>query len=279
MNTLNVMWNAWSVDEGMIWGVESFQQQLVASRGVYSIGTSGDFNTTRPARIYKAVVSSIVAFTATTTLASKVLTAIPDTSNLQVGQQVIGPGIPPNSMIVAVVLNTSATLNNAATATATQTGTIFATQGNRNNLNIVTADTYYEHSDQGALAYTPDEIYLDYLTSGTNGTMNLYLYPVPRNGLLALELDMAVAFVSWAVGTNYSIPPAVQDAIEWAVAFRLLATFGAAVQQQVAQIVVAEGQKSEARLRKTNAFNRQLQPQDVVAPGSQQQPQPGQQAA
>lgn len=275
MGVLNVMWNAWSVDEGLIWGQETFQGALAAGRAVYSIGTGGDFNTARPARIYKAFAVGIVSFTGTTTLASKTITSVADTSAMSLGQQIIGAGIPANSFITAIVANTSVTVNNAASAAGTVT--LYVTTGNRNEIKIVEAGKYYDHNDLGASAATPDEIYPDYLSSGTPGTMNLYLFPVPKNSLVALDLDMAVAFSTWAVGSLYNIPPAVQDAIEWAVAFRLLSTFGVAVQPQVAQIVTIEGQKSEARLRANNSFTRQLPPQAVMAPGSSQ-PQPGQEA-
>ena len=269
LNVLNVMWNAWSVDEGLIWGQETYQAALNAGQAVYSIGSGGDFATSRPARLYKAFALGTVAFTATTTSGSKVLTSIPATANLALGQQVIGAGIPANSFITAIVTNTSATISNAATATATLTGTIYATTGNRNEIRIVEAGKYYDHNDLGATARTPDEIYPDYLSSGSTGTMNLYLFPVPSTVPIAIELDMAVNFSTWALATNYNIPPSVQDAIEWATAFRLLSTFGVAVMPQVAQIVAAEGQKSEARLRATNSFNRQMPPQMVAAPGSQ----------
>lgn len=275
MSVLNVMWNAWSVDEGLIWGQETFQGALAAGRAVYSIGTGGDFNTARPARIYKAFAVGIVSFTGTTTLASKTISSVADTSAMSLGQQIIGAGIPANSFITAIVANTSVTVNNAASAAGTVT--LYVTTGNRNEIKIVEAGKYYDHNDLGASAATPDEIYPDYLSSGTLGTMNLYLFPVPKNALVALDLDMAVAFSTWAVGSLYNIPPAVQDAIEWAVAFRLLSTFGVAVQPQVAQIVTIEGQKSEARLRANNSFTRQLPPQAVMAPGSSQ-PQPGQEA-
>lgn len=275
LNLLNVMWKAWGVDEGMIWGQTTYQAALTAGKAVYSIGTGGDFNTTRPARLYKVVVMSTVAFTATTVSGSATLTSIPDTSGLTVGQQVIGAGIPANSFLLSITPNTSAIISNPATASATLTGTIYATTGNRNELKIVEAGAYYDHNDLGATAYTPDLIYPDYLTSGTNGTMNLYLFPVPRSAPLGLEIDMAVPFTTWTLGSNYNIPDAVQDTIEWAVAFRALSTFGVAVQPQVAQVVIAEGQKAEARMRTANAFNRQLPPQAVMAPGAQPAPQQG----
>lgn len=259
LNALNLMWSGWSVDESMIWGQETYQAALSAGRAVYAIGTGGDFATTRPARIYKAFVMGTVAFTATTTLGSRILTAISDTSNLALGQQAIGPGIPANSFIVGIVTNTSATISNLATSSINGAA-CFVTTGNRNELRIVTAGEYYDHNDLGALARTPDELYPDYLTSGTGGTMNLYLFPVPSTAPLALELDMAVAFSTWTLAGNYNLPPGVQDAVEWAVAFRLLPTFGVAVQQQVAAVVTAEGQKAEARMKAANMFARQITP-------------------
>ncbi len=265
---LNTQWNAWSIDEGLIWGQQTYQAALAAGKAVYSIGTSGDFNTARPQRIYKVFVLGTVAFTGTTTSASATITAIPDTSALSLGQQVIGAGIPANSFITAIVTNTSATISNAATASATLTGTIYVTTGNRNEVKIVEAGQYYDHNDLGAQAFTPDEIYPDYLRSGTNGTMNLYLYPVPRSAPLALELDIAVPFATWTLAGNYNLPDGYQDPIEWALAFRMLSTFGVAVQPQVAEVVRMEGVKAEARIREMNARNRQLPPQAMQAPGS-----------
>ncbi len=274
---LNNMWSAWGIDEGLIYGQQTFQAALAAGKAVYAIGSGGtaDFNTPRPQRIYKAFVMGVVAFTATTTSASKTLTAIPDTSNLSLGQQVIGAGIPANSFITAIVTNTSATITNAATASATLTATIYVTTGNRNEIKLVDAGTYYDHNDLGASAATPDELYADYLTSGTDGTMNLYLFPVPKVAPLALELDMAVIFANWALATVYQIPPGYQDAIEWALAFRVMPAFGAAVNSTVAQLVATEAVKAEARLRAANSFDRQVPPQALMAPGTPQQPPQG----
>lgn len=266
MSVLNVMWNAWGVDDGLIWGQSTYQGVLAANQAAYSMGTGGDFATTRPARIYKAFVTAVSSLTGTTTSGSAVV-AFASTTGLIAGQQLIGAGIPANSFIRSIVTNTSATIDNAATASGTVT--LYFTTGNRNELKIIEAGRYYEHNDLGATAYTPEEMYPDYLTSGTNGVMNLYFWPVPRATGQAVEIDMAVPFTTWTVGSAYNIPPAVQDAIEWATAFRLLSTFGVAVMPQVAQVVTAEGQKSEARLRATNAFQRQLPPQAVAAPGSQ----------
>lgn len=59
----------------------------------------------------------------TTTSASKVLTSVADTSAIFVGDQVTGTGIQAGSTVQSKVLNTSVTLNRAATASATVTGT------------------------------------------------------------------------------------------------------------------------------------------------------------
>lgn len=267
LGALNSMWGGWSIDEGLIWAQQTIQAALAAGKAVYSLGTSGDINTTRPQRIYKAFAASVVAFTATTTNGSNVLTAIPDTSNLSLGQQVIGAGIPYGSFITAIVTNTSATITKPATASATLTATIYATTGNRNELRIIEAGAYYDHNDLGATAATPDELYPDYLTDGTNGTMNVYLWPVPRTAPLSLEMDVAVPFSTWSLVTNYQIPPGYEDAIEYALAFRLLSRFGAAVSQDIREQVMAIGMKCEARIREANARNRQQAPQAMgIAP-------------
>jgi len=260
------MWAAWGIDEGLIYGQQTFQSALTAGRAVYSIGTNGTFNTSRPARIYKAFALGAAAFTATTTSSSAVLTSIADTSSLAVGQMVMGAGIPANSYILSIVTNTSATISNTATASATITA--YVTTGNRNEIKIVEAGQYYSHNDLGATAKTPDELYPDYLTSGTDGTMNLYLFPVPSTAPIGIELDFGAIFSTWALGTNYLIPPGYQDCIEWTLAFRVLPGFGEAISQGVAEVVAAQATKAEARLRAMNAFNRQIPPQAVTAPGS-----------
>ncbi len=265
---LNAYWEAASIDEGLIYGQQTYQAALVAGKAVYSIGTSGDLNTSRPQRIYKAQVLGVVAFTATTTSGSAVLTAIPDTSNLFVGQQAIGAGLPANSFILSIVTNTSATLSNAATASATLTGTIYATNGNRNEIRLVAAGEYYDHNDLGASAFTPDELYPDYLTSGANGTMNLYLFPVPRLAPLALELDMAVIFSAWTLGGSQAIPPGYSNWLQWVIARKCLPGFGTAVNPAVAQAVMAEAGPAEANIRKANAINRQMATSEALPPGT-----------
>ena len=81
-------------------------------------------------------------------------------------------------------------------------------------------------------------------------------------------------FTNWTLVTNYQLPPGYQDTIEWALAFRMLPTFGVAVQQQVAAVVQAEGVKAEARLRKSNQINRQLPDAAVMVPSEQPKPGP-----
>lgn len=262
---LNNQWSSWSIDEGLIWGQQTFQGSLVANKGVYSIGTGGDFDTARPQRIYKAFALGVVALTGTTTATSRTL-LFADTSALTAGQLLIGPGIPANSFVISIIVNTSALISNAATASGTVG--LYVTNGNRNEMRIVAAGEYYDHNDLGAVAGTPDELYPDYLENGSTGVMNLYVWPVLRSAPLAIEIDIAVIFSTWALVTNYQIPPGYQDTIEWALAFRAMPAFGAAVNPNIAQIVGVEGVKAEARLRKANSMNRQLPDAAVVSPST-----------
>ena len=54
---LNAMWNAWGIDEGLIFAVQQLQFALAANVGTYPVGPSAaaPFNVALPSRIYKAV--------------------------------------------------------------------------------------------------------------------------------------------------------------------------------------------------------------------------------
>lgn len=267
LNELNNMWSAWSIDEGLIYAVLSSQFPLTANTASYTIGTGATFDTTRPARIYSAYISAARAFSATTTSGNTVIAA-PNTTGVVVGSNLYGVGVPANAFITAVSTNTSVTIN--APATASGTVTLTAVGGNRNELNIVDGHKYYAHNDLGALASTPEELYPDYNVD-SSGYARLYLWPIPNELLTSyLEIEAGVTFSNWALGTNYQIPPGYQDCIEWTLAFRVLTGFGEAISQGVAQLVAAEATKAEARLRAMNAFNRQLPPQQMAAPGTMQ---------
>lgn len=128
---------------------------------------------------------------------------------------------------------------------------------NRNELKIVDAKTYFGHNDLTASAVTPDEVYIDFNVDPTTGLGNVYTWPI-QSGTPTLNLLVSVPFQAWALAVNTILPPGYQDAIEWALAFRLIPSFGAIVPPQIQQSVMAEGQKAEQRLRQMNRANRQL---------------------
>ncbi len=270
LNELNAMWEAWGIDEGLIYAVLSAQYPLTAYTRSYTIGAGATFNAPRPQRIYKALIVSGLTFSGTTTSTSKTITTS-NTQGLGLGQALSGTGITVGSVITGIVDNTSITMSIAATASGTVTITVLG--ANRNNLKIVEAAAYYEHNDLGALASTPDELYPDYNVDPTTGFATLYLFPVPTfsGGAPKLELETAVTFAAWTLVTNYDLPPAFQDAIQYALAMRLIPRFGMIVPQEIAQIVMAVGSKAEQRIREMNALNRQSPPQMMATPDTSQQ--------
>ena len=263
------MWDAWGIDEGLIYSVQAAQFLLTAYVGSYTIGSGAAFSTTRPSRIYGAYVVTAKTFSATTQTSITVLAG--STAGLAVGMAVTGTGIPTGATIVAISANTSITLSSAATASASVTLT--AIGGNRNEIRIVDQAAYYAHNDLGATSGTPEELYPDFNVDAS-GFAKLYMWPIP-NGVNTtyIELETAIAFVSWALATNYLIPSGYQDAIEWSVAMRCLPGFGEAVNERIVGVVNAEGQRAEARLRAANVLNRKIQPQEAMVPGSAQAPQ------
>jgi hypothetical protein len=71
---------------------------------------------------------------------------------------------------------------------------------------------------------------------------------------------VGVPFTTWALATPYQLPYGFQDAIQYALAWRLIPQFGAAVDPKVAEYVSGLGQKAEQRIRAMNAMNRQMDP-------------------
>ena len=144
---------------------------------------------------------------------------------------------------------------------------IFSVGGNnRNDLTIVDALRYYSHNDLTASTSSggaPDEVYLDFNVDPTTGFGKVYLFPVPvfTSPTPQIELELGQNFNTWALGTNVILPYGYQDAIQYALAFRLIPQYGGIVAPQVMQTVMEIGQKAELRLRTMNAINRQIPPQ------------------
>lgn len=137
---------------------------------------------------------------------------------------------------------------------------------NRNELEIVNSTRYFAHNDLTAAAATPDELYPDFNISLASGLATLYLWPVPTfgSGSPTLELETAAAFTAWSLAVSYTLPPGYQDAIQYALAWRLIPQYGGIVAPQVMQTVADLGQKAELRIRTANEKNRILPPEAVA---------------
>lgn len=274
LTELNSMWDAWSIDESMIYALVAQRFVWSAAIAFYTIGPGGQLNAQIPARIYKAwyVTASGGAPQSSSIEAGGSGYAVNDTGTVLGADGSLATYTVTGAAAGAV---TSATLSGGTGyqpgygyATATGGGqpgvgtgffvnilTVSTGGMNRNPLDIVDATEYNSHRDLATQGLIPDELYPDYLPDG-NGFARLYLFPMPT-GTGTLDLETAVAFTTWSLTGTYFIPPGFQDAIQKALAWRLLPRFGAAVQQQVAEVIRELGQKAEMRITGSNSFNRQ----------------------
>ena len=294
LGELNAMWDAWSIDEGLIYAIVEQRFPLAAGVAIYTIGPGGAFNTQIPARIYRAkVVSDSGGAIASSSL-----------GNGGIGYAVNDTGVVANAMgtlatyTVNTVSGTGAvltyTISGAGTgylagygyATATGGGqpgsgsgftvnilTVTAGGQNRNDLGIIDAATYYAHNDLAASAICPDEVYPDY-NPDVNGFERLYFWPTTTASTLNFQMEAGVTFATWSLQGNYNVPPGFLDDLQYALAWRCITRFGAAVDPKQVEIIEALAMKAEARVRTMNAKNRQLPMPAVEAPGT---PPPGQQ--
>lgn len=188
---LNAQWNAWGIDEGLIFGVQAIQKPLTAAVGSYTIGPAAAFNVVAPNRIYRAY--------------------------------------------------------------------IVASDGSRNEIEVVDAQRYFSHNDLSAAAVTPDEVYPDFNIDPTTGYATVKLWPI-QTGTPTLELTVGSIFTTWTLNGSYVVPQGYLDALRWALAWRLIPRFGVIVPDTIKQLVAGEAQKAELRIREMNKANRQLQP-------------------
>lgn len=288
LDQLNSMWAAWGIDEGLIYAILAQRFPVSANVGIYTIGAGAQVNAPRLGRIYRATFLTATGGAIATQSLGDAGTgyAANDTG------VVLGAGGTRATYTINTVDLTGAVLTFTISAAGTgylagngyqtqpagaQPGsgsgftvnilTVTAGGQNRTNLRIVPAEAYYEHNDLSASALTPDELYPDY-NPDVDGFSRLAFFPVP-NAAATLELQAGVSFVEWTLVDNYQIPQGVQDQLENALAYRLLARFGAAVAQEVAAVVRDIGVKAEARIREMNKFNRQMAPGSEAAPGAQ----------
>jgi len=200
---LNGMWNAWGIDNGLIFGLQSITKALTAATASYTVGPAGAFATPAPSKIFQAF--------------------------------------------------------------------IVASDGSRNEIEIVNAERYFAHNDLAASAVTPDEVYPDFNVISATGLVTIYLWPVPST-TPTLQLITGAEFTTWTLNGTYFVPQGYLDAIQYALAWRLIPRFGMVVPQQIAQEVAMLGEKSELRIREMNKNNRMLQPGAEML---QPPPQPG----
>lgn len=297
INELNSMWAAWGVDEGFIYATSHIRFPLTGPSGGqtpawYTLGQpqpggpQPNFNVQRPARIYGGsfLTASGGAITAYAIGDAGAGYAVGDTGIiLGAGGQLATytvtainaaggvTGIGLSGGLGYLLGNGYGTRIGGAQPGAGAGLTINVTQVSaegqtRVDLRVIDAATYYAHRDLSAIALTPDELYPSFEVD-PDGFMRIYIWPLPQvPSASMIELECAVTFGQWSLGVNYNIPQAVQDAINYALAFRLIPRYGVAVNPEVATVVAALAEKSEARLREMNAFNRKLPPGAERAP-------------
>ena len=305
IQTLNSFWNAWGVDEGLIYARVAQRWPLAAGKGIYTVGQQAaggaapDFSAPLPGKIYQAHVITVTggAATATSLGDGGLGYAVNDT-----GTVINSSGTPATYTVNSVggagnvltytigggagqgtgfLVGNGYSTQSGGAQPGTGTGftvnvTTVSTPGqNRTELEIIEASTYRAHNDLSASAQTPDELYPDFVVD-QDGLMRLYLWPI-QNVASTLELDTAVPFTSWTLTNPYSIPNGMEDPIEWALAWRAMSGFGQAIDQATAQMVAANGEKAEMRLREMNKFNRKLPAGMEAAPAPQPAAQPGRQ--
>lgn len=279
IDQLNVMWQDYSIDEGLIYAQVHKRFPLANSAASYQLGPGAQFDSPIPSRIYKAYFIQVNGgnITAANVQDGGLGYVVGDT-----GIIIDGSGVPATYQVATIVALTGVVLTINITSGGTgyipqrgyqtqkgggQPGSgsgltisvtaVPPTGQNRNEIKVVNANQYYSHGDLNALSMTPDELYPDF-NPDDDGFIRLYLWPILTIGPATLELVQAVIFKTWTVTDNYNITAGTLGDIQWALAFRLLSTYGTAVQPQIAEQITANATKAELRLRQANRINRQL---------------------
>ena len=286
LGELNALWESLGMDEGIIWAQIAQRFALTQNYAVYTMGMGGAFNGQRPARIYNA--RSLVATggaISTSVLASGGSGYVANDTGVILGA---------NGSLATYLVNTVssgavATYTLSAAGTGYVAGYGFGTAAagaqpgagtgfgvnitavtaggeDRTALKIVSAAESYRHRDLQAGAQVPDQIYPDYAPD-VNGLMRVYFWPVPNSTVLTMvEIEAAVAFLTWALATNYVLPIGAEDMLHYALAKRLLLRFGTDVPQDKLSVIVNEGTRAENRFREMNRINRQMPPGAEAVP-------------
>ncbi len=108
LNEYNYMYDGWNAERTLNYTIPDF---------IYPIGTSTSLNGIYGQNVQWSIGPSFTVL-GDTTITSEVV-AVANTNGLNIGQYVTGTGIPANSYITALTVNTSITLSAAATASGT----------------------------------------------------------------------------------------------------------------------------------------------------------------
>ena len=303
LDELNAMWDGWATDEGLVFAQIAERFPLTAGLGIYTIGTPPagavvlpNINQPFPSRIVGARVITVTGGAPT---ASSI--GDPGTGYAVNDTGVVLGASGTNSTYVVNAVNAQGGVTNvtlmggtgysAGNGKQTQTAggqpgsgigltvnitTVSAEGQTRTDLNIVSAPTYFGHRDLSASSLTPDELYPDF-NPDQDGFMRLHLWPVPNQNVTSTcEIDINVNFSQWSLTGSYTLNWGYLDALQYVLAYRLAARFGALVNPATLQQIGGLAMKAEERLRQMNTINRKL-PEGAAAtpqvtPPPQQQP-------
>ena len=293
---LNTMWEAWGIDEGLIYALVHRRFPVTANIGMYTLGPGAILNAPLPARIYEAIFSlAYLGAIATTSLgdggsgyAVNDTGVILDSGGIRATYTV--NTVDANGAVLTFTVASAGTGYIPGYGYSTQTGggqpgvgtgftlnvlTVTSVGGqNRNPLKIVEAASYYAHKDLTATAYTPDEIYVDF-NPDMDGFMRVYPWPIPTAAGCMLELLCGVNFANWSLTAIYNLSRGLAEAVGHSLAWHLIPRYGSLVSKETMDLVGQLAQKSETRIREANARNRQLA-LSVMDPQPPQQPGPAQ---
>ncbi len=303
LGELNSAWDAWGIDEGLIYAQISQRFPLTANIGQYTIGQVQAapplgvgavpmFNAQRPSRIYNAYITFATGGAISTSSLGDGGQgyAVNDTGVILGASGVRGTytvnTVDANGAVLTYTISGAGSgyLNGNGYQTLQGGGQpgvgvgftvniLTSTAGgqNRTELKVVSAEQYYSHNDLAASASTADELYADFNVD-VDGFARLSLWPVP-NVIGTLEIETGVNFRSWTLADNYILPQGMQDPLQYALAYRLIPRYGMAVAQEIVQVVTGIATKAEERFRAMNSRNRQLQQGAAAVPVATPPPQ------
>lgn len=292
LDELNSLWSAYSIDEDKIYEIVPQRFPLQAGLGTYRMGPStyggalADFNAPIPSRVYQAFFLNVTG--------GAIALYVPGSGGIGYAANDTGTVSGASGALATYIVNTVGSQGEVLTFSIVDPGTgylpgngfLTARGGgqpgagigfevninnvtnpgqNRKELKVVGATQYLSHGDLSAIALTPDEIYPD-MNPDENGFIRINMWPVLSTDPSALEMVTSVPFNLWALTANYNIPAGLADDLNWTLAFRLLSSYGTAVDKDVAAVVTQAALKADARFKSASDYNRGKGP--VGSPGT-----------